>query len=196
MGTFSVKGIDVTIGDWRWDGFAPAQLDSPLVDKRRVSLAGGPSWERDEPIDEDWVATVLPVSHVVRRGIEGAQLARRVAQGAMASAARGSFRDLRRLPSVDELREDPRDPERAIELHEVRIEFAWPNGSLLKVGGRDTLPRFGGDDVAPSMIAAARFAHRLAWREALAALLDASARIGAHVPSREQAIGEVADYAW
>jgi hypothetical protein len=46
------------------------------------------------------------------------------------------------------------------------------------------------------MLAAARFAHRLAWREAYAALIDASARIGEHVPSIEESLEEVASYRW
>ncbi len=196
MGTFSVKGMDVTIGDWRWDGFAAARLDSPLANKRRLTLVGGPTWERDEPVDEDWADTALPVSHIVRRGIEGAQLARRYAEGAMSSALGGTFRELRRLPNIAELREDPRQPVLAVELHELRIEFSWGSGDRLTVGGRDTLPRMGGDGATPSMLAAARFAHRLAWREAYAALLDASARLGEHVPSLEVSLEEVAGYRW
>ena len=88
MGSFSVKGIDASIGDWRWDGFAAASEASPLASARRLSLDGGPSWAFGQVVDEDWEALVLPVSHVVRRGIEGAYLARRSAEGAMASALR------------------------------------------------------------------------------------------------------------
>ncbi len=196
MGNFSVKGMDVTIGDWHWDGFAAARTDSPLANKRRLTLVGGPTWERDVAVDEDWADTVLPVSHIVRRGIEGANHARRSAEGAMWNAVRGTFRELHRLPTIGELREDPRDPVLPVELHELRIEFSWGDGNRLTVGGRDTLPRLGGDGATPNMIAAARFAHRLAWREAYAALIDASARIGEHVPSLEVSLEEVASYPW
>jgi hypothetical protein len=196
MGNFSVKGMDVTIGDWHWDGFAAARTDSPLANKRRLTLVGGPTWDRDEAVDEDWADTVLPVSHIVRRGIEGGNLARRYADGAMWNAVRGTFREMHRLPTIGELREDPRDPVLAVELHELRVEFTWSDGNRLTVGGRDTMPRFGGDGATPNMLAAARFAHRLAWRETYAALLDASARIGEHVPSLEVSLEAVAGYAW
>ncbi len=195
MGNFSIKGIDVTIGDWRWDGLAAAWTDSPLANQRRLTLAGGPTWERDQPVERDWAEIVLPVSHVVRRAIEGGQLARTYAEGAMANAMRGTFREMKRLPTIGELREDPRTPFQVVELHEVRVEFTLASGARLTVSGRDTLPRFGGDSGAtPAMVAAARFAHRLTWRETYAALLDASARIGEHVPTREQVLEKVAGY--
>ena len=196
MISFSVKAVDATIGDWHWNGFAAAEADSPLAAKRVLELADGPSWGADELVDEEWRAVVAPVQHIARRAIEGGLRARRVATGAMASGMRGAFREVRRLPTIDELREDPRDPACRVELHEVRIEFSWDDGTRLAVRGRDTRPQFLLDEVPPNALAAARFAHRLAWRETYAGLLDAAARVGSHVSSTADALDEVDRFVW
>ena len=196
MISFSIKGVDATIGDWRWNGFAAATGDSPLAAKRELELAGGARWATDDVVDEEWREVVAPVQHLARRAIEGGLRARRDAVGAMTSGMRGAFRDVRPLPSVAELREDPRDPACRVVLHDVRIEFRWSDGTRLGVRGRDTQPRFQHDHMPPNALAAARFAHRLAWRETAAGLLDGAARVGAHVSTTEQALAEVAAYTW
>lgn len=204
MATFSLKAIDATIGDWRWDGFADPDHDSDGTGSdfsraraRRLELAGGPSWAFDEPIDEDWAAIVAPVAHVARRAIEGGQLARHAATGAFAAALAGRFRDLRRIPSVRDLREDPREPRCRVQLHEVRFELRTPHRQVVRVSGTPRHPKITAPPAMPvQALRAARYAQRITWLETQAALEDATARIGDHVPTLEQSLERVADYAW
>lgn len=204
---FSLKAIDATIGDWRWDGFADPDHDPDLnpdlgvfssrARARRISLAGGPSWAFGDAIDEDWAPVVLPVAHIARRALEGGQLARRASTGAFAAALAGRFRDTHRIPTVEELREDPRAPRCRVQLHEVRFELQTALGQIVRVSGTPRRPRIAAPDSIPvQALRAARYAQRLTWLETQAALDDAAARFGDHVPTLEQALERVADYAW
>jgi hypothetical protein len=204
MSTFSLKAISATIGEWHWDGFADPDHDPDgtgiefsRARARRVELAGGPSWAFDEPIDEDWAAVVAPVAHVARRAIEGGQLARHASTGAFAAALAGRFRDLARIPTVRDLREDPREPRCRVELHEVRVELRTTHGQVVRVGGTPRRPQIVAPPTLPvQALRAARYAQRITWLETQAALEDAAARIGDHVPTLEQSLERVAGYAW
>ena len=67
----------------------------------------------------------------------------------------------------------------------IRVDTSTPPG-------RETVAA----TVLKEWLAAARFAHRLAWRETYAGLLDAAARVGSHVSSTADALDEVDRFVW
>ena len=197
MGSFSVKAIDATIGEWRWTGFADRDADGPHANERTLALAGGPTWTFGEPVDDDWRAVALPVSHVARKAIDGAWFARRRAEGAMWRALNGPFRDLELRRTVDDEREVEGEPRCAVELHGLHVRFTFGDGSSIDVRGGERRQRVTGPNATPDMLRAARFAHLVAGRLAAASLLDAAATpLGDHVLTLEQALDEVAAYTW
>lgn len=191
MPEFSVKAIHATIGGWEWRGYA---ADEPhrLREHRSVSAAEHAGWGWGQEIDEGSQGALWPVEAIAAAAIRGAWLAERPAETAAWKALHGRYRELE-VASATSLCDTALPPRCTATLHEVRVslEHAW-HGETVSVAGSPRLPRVtsprvleDGAFVPPALLKAARYAHRLAFRSAAAAMRDAAVRLGSRVPTAE-----------